>query len=306
MKVAAVLAFPAVVVAVPRGKYLVELSLPGTQSYNPSQSLYPQRALRVVGSFESMYTQDTFRAEAIKQCKAEHACSTVVGYLQESSNVVNGSSYPVWFAWLIGGAKATEVDFHQSAGVNHSDNYVVIATLPAGQEYETGSAAALASQVKKTFPNIWFGLLVGVAAGLPKLTGSPPRDIRLGDVLVALPEGDSAGLIAYNLGRETGSHGFQLLTGGHVLAVTEPVVRAAIGSIKRRAPNDAKLILPYYNKIKTRSMTAMARLSPIRGRMQIDSARPTRPQGRAFKDGSLDRTKDEHVSGTGRLDLGIN
>ncbi|KAM3550089.1 hypothetical protein ARSEF4850_008515 [Beauveria asiatica] len=127
---------------------------------------------------------------------------------------------------------------------------VVIATLPAGQEYGTGSAAALASQVNKFFPNIWFGLLVGVAAGLPKLAEPSPRDIRLGDVLVALPAGDSAGLIAYDLGKETISDDFQLPSGGHVLAVTETVLSAAIGSIQRRAPNDADLILPYYDKIK--------------------------------------------------------
>jgi hypothetical protein len=71
-----------------------------------------------------------------------------------------------------------------------SDNYVfqagdvrrhnvIIATLPAGQEYGTGSAAALASQVKKFFPNLWFGLLVGVTAGLPNLLQSPPLDICL-------------------------------------------------------------------------------------------------------------------------------
>ena len=41
---------------------------------------------------------------------------------------------------------------------------VVIATLPAGQEYGTGSAAALASQAKRFFPNLWFGLLVGVVS----------------------------------------------------------------------------------------------------------------------------------------------
>ncbi|TQV93583.1 kinesin light chain 1 and [Cordyceps javanica] len=129
---------------------------------------------------------------------------------------------------------------------------VVIATLPAGQEYGNGAAAALASQIKKFFPNFWFGLLVGVAAGLPRLTGRSPRDIRLGDVLVALPEGDSAGLIAYDLGKETGSDGFQLLRGGHVLAVTETVVRAAIGSIKAQAPDDTDLILPYYNEIQNK------------------------------------------------------
>ncbi|OAQ99110.1 hypothetical protein LLEC1_03957 [Akanthomyces lecanii] len=126
---------------------------------------------------------------------------------------------------------------------------VVIATLPAGQKYGTGSAAALASQVKTFFPNLWFGLLVGVAAGLPRLSGVRQRDIRLGDVLVALPEGESAGLIAYDLGKETGD-GFQLLRYGHVLASTETVVRAAIGSIKLHAPNDAQLFLPYYTSMK--------------------------------------------------------
>lgn len=129
---------------------------------------------------------------------------------------------------------------------------IVVASLPAGQEHGSGSAAALASQVKKNFPNLWFGLLVGVAAGLPNLSLSPPRDIRLGDVLVGLPDGDgdSAGLVAYDLGRETGFHGFQLFSSGHVLAVTETVVRSAIGSIKLRAPREADSFLEYYRRIE--------------------------------------------------------
>jgi nucleoside phosphorylase len=127
---------------------------------------------------------------------------------------------------------------------------VIIATLPAGQEYGTGSAAALASQVKRFFPNLWFGLLVGVAAGLPNFSRCPPLDIRLGDVLVGLPTSESAGLIAYDLGKETGQNGFQLLRLGHVLATTETVVRSAIGSIKLLAPNDAEMISPYYESIK--------------------------------------------------------
>lgn len=127
---------------------------------------------------------------------------------------------------------------------------VIIATLPAGQEYGTSSAAAIASQVKKCFPNLWFGLLVGVAAGLPNFSRTPPLDIRLGDVLVSLPEGDSPALIAYDLGKETDQNGFQLLHGGRVLSATETVVRSAIGRIKLEAPNDAVLLLPYYEKIK--------------------------------------------------------
>lgn len=126
---------------------------------------------------------------------------------------------------------------------------VIIATLPAGQAYGTGSAAALASQVKKFFPNLWFGLLVGIAAGLPSTSGKTPRDIRLGDVLVAMPEGNSAGLIAYDLGKET-KDGFQPLRLGHVLAHTETVVRSAIGSIKLSAPREAILFLEYYNNMK--------------------------------------------------------
>lgn len=52
---------------------------------------------------------------------------------------------------------------------------IVIATLPAGQEYGTGSAAALASQAKRFFPNFWFGLLVGVVSRtstLPRVISS--------------------------------------------------------------------------------------------------------------------------------------
>lgn len=126
----------------------------------------------------------------------------------------------------------------------------IIATLPGGQEYGTGSAAALASQVKKFFPNLWFGLLVGVAAGLPSFSQKPPRDIRLGDVLVGLPEGNSAGLIAYDLGKDTGATGFQPLRDGHVLANTETVVRSAIQNIKLMAPRDADTCQSYYEGIR--------------------------------------------------------
>lgn len=126
---------------------------------------------------------------------------------------------------------------------------IIVATLPAGQEYGTGSAAALASQVKKFFPNLWFGLLVGVAAGLPDLSSTPRRDIRLGDVLVALPNDEIAGLIAYDLGKEI-EGGFEPLRSGHILAPTETIIRSAIGSIKLHSPEDALIFLPHYETIR--------------------------------------------------------
>ncbi len=145
---------------------------------------------------------------------------------------------------------------------------IVIATLPAGREYGTGSAAALASQVKKFFPNLWFGLLVGVAAGLPALSRTPPRDIRLGDVLVALPDGDSAGLVAYDLAKVTGD-GLQLLQSNHVLVSTETVVRSAISSIKLHAPNDADIFLPYYENMKDNEHANGTFIDPGQDRDQL-------------------------------------
>lgn len=108
---------------------------------------------------------------------------------------------------------------------------VVVATWPAGQNYGVGAAAALVNQVKARFSNIWFALLVGVAAGLPNLSPTDlakRRDIRLGDVLVCVPEKASSGIIHYDLGKDTES-GF-MLNGRQ--AETPAIVRAAIGNIQ--------------------------------------------------------------------------
>ncbi|KAI1141693.1 purine and uridine phosphorylase [Hypoxylon sp. FL0543] len=174
----------------------------------------------------------------------------------------------VWIAPLEIEAKAAlhmlDRRHHGGFPMSRGDDYVfkagemcghniVIATLPAGQEYGTGSAAALASQAKKFFPDLWFGLLVGVAAGIPDLRQNPPRDIRLGDVLVSIPNVNRPGAVAYDLGKETGKEEFELLRQGYILAQTEPVVRAAIGSIKLESPDEGKLFLPYYEAIKNKA-----------------------------------------------------
>jgi nucleoside phosphorylase len=120
-------------------------------------------------------------------------------------------------------------DYIYFAGAINGHN-VIIATFPADQEYGVGSAAALASQVKKRFPNLWFGLLVGVAAGLPNLDRVPPLDIRLGDVLVGVGDSGTAGLINYGLGKQT-KDGFELIRHGY-LARTIKIVGAAISALK--------------------------------------------------------------------------
>jgi hypothetical protein len=187
-------------------------------------------------------------------------------------------------------------DYVYTAGDIHGHN-VIIATFPAGHDYGVGSAAALASQVKKSFPNLWFGLLVGVATGLPNLSLVPPRDIRLGDVLVGVGEGESAGLVSYGLGQET-STGFELLHLG-AQAKTETVVRSAIGNIKSHTPMHGNVFLQYYENIKNQKHSNGTFADPNQDRDQLYLAvdeengsmielvdRPLRPLSEAPKCGT--------------------
>jgi nucleoside phosphorylase len=125
---------------------------------------------------------------------------------------------------------------------------MIIATFAAGQPYGTNSATSLASHVKHHFPNLRFGLLVGVAAGLPDLEHSPPRDIRLGDVLVALPDGDYPAILPYGLGKQIGINDLVLLRHGYSLPQTKYIVRSAIGKIKT-TEREAKIISGYYKEV---------------------------------------------------------
>jgi nucleoside phosphorylase len=140
-------------------------------------------------------------------------------------------------------------DYLFHAGEIHGHN-VVIATFAAGQRYGTNSAASLASHIRKFFPNLWFGLLVGVAAGLPNLSCSPPRDIRLGDVIVAYspPSGDPPAIVPYGLGKQKGGDNFELLCNGHSLPQTQRIVGSAIGKLKAEN-REAQMILGYYRDI---------------------------------------------------------
>jgi nucleoside phosphorylase len=84
-----------------------------------------------------------------------------------------------------------------------SGHNVVIASLPEGSQ-GTVSAATVATHLARTFPAIKLRLLVGIGGGVP----SDRNDIRLGDVVVSTPSGTSAGVIEYDLGKQT-STGFE-------------------------------------------------------------------------------------------------
>jgi nucleoside phosphorylase len=76
---------------------------------------------------------------------------------------------------------------------------IAIACLP---RYGVAAAAETAKAMQFTFPQLRFGLMVGVGGGIP----SAGRDIRLGDVVVSLPTGQHGGVIQYDLGRMENDH----------------------------------------------------------------------------------------------------
>ncbi|KAK2059440.1 purine and uridine phosphorylase [Colletotrichum caudatum] len=72
----------------------------------------------------------------------------------------------------------------------------VLACLP-GQQGK-GAAATVATNLDRTFPRIKWRFLVGIAGGVP----SDRHNIRLGDVVVSVPEGQHGGVVLYDLGKD--------------------------------------------------------------------------------------------------------
>lgn len=70
---------------------------------------------------------------------------------------------------------------------------IVIACLPKGK-YGQNSAAMVATHMINTFPNIRFGLLVGIGGGMPP-------GVRLGDVVVSTPVGQYPGVVQWDMGK---------------------------------------------------------------------------------------------------------
>lgn len=76
---------------------------------------------------------------------------------------------------------------------------VVIACLPE-QKTRTVAAATLMTQMRVSFRNLRYALMVGIGAGVPGPNGTDP-DVRLGDVVVAFPTDKSSGIVGYELGK---------------------------------------------------------------------------------------------------------
>jgi nucleoside phosphorylase len=77
-----------------------------------------------------------------------------------------------------------------------SGHNVVIAGL---HQPGNNPAATVVTQMRMTFPNLRFGLLVGIGGGVPTKTDSGM--IRLGDVVVSKPADEHSGAVQYDHGK---------------------------------------------------------------------------------------------------------
>lgn len=103
-----------------------------------------------------------------------------------------------------------------------SGHDVVLACLPGNQG--KGAAAIVATNVARTFPSIKWRFLVGIGGGVP----TDKHNIRLGDVVVSMPEGEHGGVVQYDLGKDT-EDGFQRKG---FLCPPPTILRSAVGMMK--------------------------------------------------------------------------
>ena len=120
------------------------------------------------------------------------------------------------------------------------EHNVVLACPPAGQT-GTISAAAVAMQMKSTFPAIRFGLMVGIGGGVP----GKEADIRLGDIVVSQPGNGHGGVVQYDIGKSTPS-GFER---SGFLNTPPPILLAAVTKLRSNQDRGRGSLLPHLSKL---------------------------------------------------------
>ena len=144
---------------------------------------------------------------------------------------------------------------------------VVIACLPQG-EYGVSSAANVASQMRHSFPNIRFGLMVGIAGGVPNL---PDVDIRLGDVVVSKPGIRNGGVVQYDFGKVVDDIFEQ--TGW--LDAPPKILRTAISTLEAREARWGNEFTQYLTAFETEEGQRFVNPGPENDQL-YDAVNPTR------------------------------
>ncbi|CAH0036425.1 unnamed protein product [Clonostachys rhizophaga] len=165
--------------------------------------------------------------------------------------------------------RATGDDYAYALG-RMGKHKVVATCLPDG-EYGTNPAAECATNMKRSFSNIRFCLLVGIGGGVP----SDANDIRLGDVVVSLPKGDLPGVIQYDRGKENGD---AMLERTGALQGPPRALRALINYLKSTPGGSSDMLLTYVeNIIASESVGSKKRFS--HPGEELDILFESRPEG---------------------------
>jgi nucleoside phosphorylase len=90
--------------------------------------------------------------------------------------------------------KPTDHNIYKLGSINKHN--LVVAGLPQAGNC---SAATVVTQMRMSFPNLRYGLLVGIGGGVPAKTDSGM--IRLGHVVVSKPTGVHSGAVQYDHGK---------------------------------------------------------------------------------------------------------
>ncbi|KAI4723751.1 purine and uridine phosphorylase [Aureobasidium sp. EXF-10728] len=107
-----------------------------------------------------------------------------------------------------------------------ASHVVAIAPLPLSTTGKA-SAATVANNMHRTFPNLKFGIMVGIAGGV----WTAKEDVRLGDVVVGIPDDGGPGIIQYDLGKSIQNGEF--VTKGAMNKAPD-VLRSAAGVLQRK------------------------------------------------------------------------
>ncbi|KAK2805737.1 hypothetical protein FQN51_009240 [Onygenales sp. PD_10] len=167
---------------------------------------------------------------------------------------------------------------------------VVIATLPVG-EYGTASAARTAANMLGSFPNIRFGLMVGIGGGAP----TEQNDIRLGDIVVSVPRDGDTGVFQYDFGKSIQDQAFQ-----YTRTLNQPptVLRSAVAGIRAQYKRKGHQLQPTIDAILSRNSRLRDEFKrPDQSTDRLFVATVTNDPGRAVDETSLvqrrERTKEE-------------
>ena len=123
---------------------------------------------------------------------------------------------------------------------------IVIAVLPDG-EYGTASAASVATNMLRSFPNVRIGLMVGIGGGAP----SKKHDIRLGDIVVSSPRDREGGVFQYDFGKTIQGQKFQET---RFLNQPPTLLRTAVSGLKTQYERKGHLLEKTINGILEKNL----------------------------------------------------